>query len=127
MVPRASGDTSSPLWPKRRCSTESDLTVTQGVRTGAVPKAGADRLNYVEASVLGVVEGLTEFLPVSSTGHLTVTEQLFHLKVDDKSITAFTAVIQFGAIIAVLIYFRRDIWRLIVAGWLAIRDPSTRS
>ena len=77
--------------------------------------------------MLGVVEGLTEFLPVSSTGHLTVTEQLFHLKVDDKSVTAFTAVIQFGAIIAVLIYFRRDIWRLIVAGWLAIRDPSKRS
>jgi undecaprenyl-diphosphatase len=101
--------------------------VTHGVHTGAVPKAGADRLNYVEASVLGVVEGLTEFLPVSSTGHLTVTEQLFHLKVDDKAITAFTAVIQFGAIIAVLIYFRRDIWRLIVAGVLAIRDPSKRS
>ena len=52
--------------------------------------------------MLGVVEGLTEFLPVSSTGHLTVTERLFNLKIDDKAVTAFTAVIQFGAIIAVL-------------------------
>jgi undecaprenyl-diphosphatase len=77
--------------------------------------------------VLGVVEGVTEFLPVSSTGHLTVTEKLFNLKIDDKSITAFTAVIQFGAIIAVLIYFWRDIWRLIVAGVMAIRDPARRS
>jgi undecaprenyl-diphosphatase len=77
--------------------------------------------------VLGVVEGITEFLPVSSTGHLTVTEKLFNLKIDDKSITAFTAVIQFGAIVAVLIYFWRDIWRLIVAGVMAIRDPERRS
>jgi undecaprenyl-diphosphatase len=84
-------------------------------------------VDYLQASVLGVVEGLTEFLPVSSTGHLTVTEKLFNLKIDDKSITAFTAVIQFGAIIAVLIYFRRDIWRLIVAGIMAIRDPARRS
>ncbi len=84
-------------------------------------------MNYVEASVLGVVEGLTEFLPVSSTGHLTVTEKLFNLKIDDKAVTAFTAVIQFGAVIAVLIYFRRDIWRLIVAGIAAIRDPEQRS
>jgi undecaprenyl-diphosphatase len=84
-------------------------------------------VNYVEASVLGVVEGLTEFLPVSSTGHLTVTEKLFGLKIDDKGVTAFTAVIQFGAVIAVLLYFRKDIWRLIVAGVLAIRDPSKRS
>ena len=55
-------------------------------------------MNPVQALVLGVVEGLTEFLPVSSTGHLTVTEQLLGLKVDDKAITAFTAVIQVGAL-----------------------------
>ena len=77
--------------------------------------------------MLGVVEGLTEFLPVSSTGHLTVTERLFNLKIDDKGVTAFTAVVQFGAVVAVLIYFRRDLWRLITAGFAAIRDPSRRS
>jgi undecaprenyl-diphosphatase len=77
--------------------------------------------------VLGVVEGVTEFLPVSSTGHLTVVERLFDLKINDKGVTAFTAVVQFGAVIAVLIYFRRDIWRMITAGLGAIRDPSRRS
>jgi undecaprenyl-diphosphatase len=77
--------------------------------------------------VLGVVEGLTEFLPVSSTGHLTVTERLFNLKIDDPGVTAFTAVVQFGAVIAVLIYFRHDLWRLIKAGVAAIREPSKRS
>ena len=68
-------------------------------------------LGLVDAVVLGVVEGLTEFLPVSSTGHLTIAEGLLGLEVDDPSVTAFTAVIQSGAIAAVLIYFAKDIAR----------------
>ncbi len=69
-----------------------------------------------KAVVLGIIEGLTEFLPVSSTGHLTITEKLLDLPVDDASVTAFTAVIQIGAIVAVIVYFWRDIVR-IVAGF----------
>lgn len=68
-------------------------------------------LGILDAVVLGVVEGLTEFLPVSSTGHLTIAEGLLGLEVDDPSVTAFTAVIQSGAIAAVLLYFRTDILR----------------
>jgi undecaprenyl-diphosphatase len=64
--------------------------------------------------VLGVVEGVTEFLPVSSTGHLTITEKLLDLKVDDKGVTAYTAIIQVGAILAAIIYFWRDIVKFIV-------------
>ena len=63
--------------------------------------------------VLGIVEGLTEFLPVSSTGHLTIAERALNLKTDDPSITGFTAVIQTGAIIAAIIYFFRDIVRIV--------------
>lgn len=70
-------------------------------------------LGLVDAIVLGVVEGLTEFLPVSSTGHLTIAEQLLGLPVDDAAVTAFTAVIQMGAIAAVLLFFTRDISRLV--------------
>ncbi len=70
-------------------------------------------LGLVDAVVLGVVEGLTEFLPVSSTGHLTIAEGLLGLDVDDPAVTAFTAVIQTGAIVAVLLYFARDIVRLV--------------
>ncbi|CAN5665253.1 undecaprenyl-diphosphate phosphatase [soil metagenome] len=73
-------------------------------------------MSIFEAMILGIVEGLTEFLPVSSTGHLTLAEGLLGLPVDDRSITAFTAVIQVGAILAVLFYFWRDITR-IVAAW----------
>ena len=73
-------------------------------------------MNYLEAVVLGVVEGLTEFLPVSSTGHLTITEKILGLPIDDDGVTAFTAVIQMGAIAAVLVYFFKDIVQ-IVTGW----------
>lgn len=73
-------------------------------------------MNVLQAVVLGVVEGLTEFLPVSSTGHLTIAEKALGLTVDDKSVTGFTAVIQVGAVVAVLIYFRLDIARFVVAG-----------
>jgi undecaprenyl-diphosphatase len=89
-------------------------------------------MGWLQAIVLGVVEGLTEFLPVSSTGHLTIVEELMHLKVDDPGVTAFTAIIQVGAILAVIVYFWRDIVRL-VAGFVrgltdagARRDPSWR-
>ncbi|MDX6287260.1 MAG: undecaprenyl-diphosphatase [Frankiales bacterium] len=70
-------------------------------------------MNIGQSLVLGVVEGLTEFLPVSSTGHLTIVESMLGLKVDDKGVTAFTAVIQAGAIAAVILYFFKDFWRLV--------------
>ncbi|WP_270888001.1 undecaprenyl-diphosphate phosphatase [Pedococcus sp. 5OH_020] len=72
-------------------------------------------LTYLDALVLGIVEGLTEFLPVSSTGHLTITEKILGLTVDDPGVTAYTAVIQLGAILATLLYFWRDIVRLLTA------------
>jgi undecaprenyl-diphosphatase len=74
-------------------------------------------VSYLDAIILGIIEGLTEFLPVSSTGHLTITEKILGLKIDDAGVTAYTAVIQMGAILAVLLYFRSDIGRIAVA-WL---------
>ncbi|GAA1274658.1 undecaprenyl-diphosphate phosphatase [Streptomyces javensis] len=68
-----------------------------------------------QAAVLGIVEGITEFLPVSSTGHLKITEGLLGIPVDDTSVVGFTAVIQVGAIAAVLVYFFNDIVRIISA------------
>ena len=73
-------------------------------------------IQWWQAILLGIVEGLSEFLPISSTGHLTVVEKLFKYPIDDAGVTAFTAVIQVGAILAAVLYFRRDIVRLAV-GW----------
>jgi undecaprenyl-diphosphatase len=79
-----------------------------------------------KAIVLGVVEGLTEFLPVSSTGHLTITEQLLDLKVNSKGITAYTAIIQVGAILASVIYFAKDIWRIIAGFFRGVFSAQAR-
>ena len=72
-------------------------------------------MDYFQAVVLGIVEGLTEFLPVSSTGHLTIVEKWLGLQVDDPSVTAFTAVIQMGAIAAVESQSKQDSVK--VFGW----------
>jgi len=83
-------------------------------------------VGYLQSIVLGIVQGMTEFLPVSSTGHLTITEKLLGLPVDDPSVTAFTAVIQVGAIAAVLVYFYRDMWRITRAWALGLVKPEYR-
>ena len=79
-------------------------------------------LSYLDAVILGVVEGLTEYLPVSSTAHLTITEKLLGLSVDDPAVTAYTAVIQLGAIAATLLYFFRDIVRFVVVWFRGLLD-----
>lgn len=79
-----------------------------------------------EALLLGALEGFTEFLPISSTGHLTIAEKLLGHQIDDPSITAFTAIIQVGAVLATLLYFRRDIVRIIQAWIRGLVDKSKR-
>jgi undecaprenyl-diphosphatase len=80
-------------------------------------------MNAIQAIVLGIVQGLTEFLPISSSGHLRIVPAV--LGWDDPG-AAFTAVIQLGTMAAVLLYFRADLWR-IGRTWLrSLRDPSLR-
>lgn len=79
-----------------------------------------------QAVILGIVEGVTEFLPVSSTGHLTITEKLLGMHVDDVAVTAYTAIIQVGAITAAIIYFWRDIVRIVTAFFAGLFRPEAR-
>jgi undecaprenyl-diphosphatase len=72
-------------------------------------------VNIIESVLLGVIEGITEFLPVSSTGHLTIAEKLLGYDIGADDITAFTAIIQSGAVLATLIFLRKDLLRIIVA------------
>ena len=86
-------------------------------------------MGWFEAVVLGLVQGLTEFLPISSSAHLRVVGEVFGW--DDPG-AAFTAIIQIGTEIAVLLYFRRDIGRIVRAWVLSLfrrelrRDPDAR-
>src|SRR4029079_15702756 len=80
-------------------------------------------MNAIQDIVLGVVQGLTEFLPISSSGHLRIVPALFGW--DDPG-AAFTAVIQLGTMSAVLLYFGADLWRIASAWLRSLRDRSMR-
>ncbi|WP_067781585.1 undecaprenyl-diphosphate phosphatase [Actinomyces vulturis] len=84
-------------------------------------------MNLIHAVILGIVEGITEFLPVSSTGHLNIVEKLLGYQIDSVGMTAFTAVIQVGAIIAAIIYFWKDIVRIATAWVSGLGNISKRN
>ena len=77
-----------------------------------------------QAIVMGIVQGLTEFLPISSSGHLIIVPYLFGW--DDPFITSlsFSVMLHIGTLVALLVYFWRDWMRLVPAGFATIRDRS---
>ncbi|MBC3190639.1 undecaprenyl-diphosphate phosphatase [Pseudonocardia sp. C8] len=80
-------------------------------------------MSWLEVIVLGVIQGLTEFLPVSSSGHLRIASELFFGR--DPG-AAFTAVTQLGTEAAVIVYFARDIGHLLLTWVRGFRDPEVR-
>jgi undecaprenyl-diphosphatase len=80
-------------------------------------------IGWFEAVVLGVVQGLTEFLPISSSAHLLIVSEFFGWP--DPG-AAFTAVSQIGTEIAVLIYFRKDLARIVTTWSRSLRDKTLR-
>ena len=69
--------------------------------------------DYLLSILLGIVEGLTEFLPVSSTAHLRIAEQLMHVPLSSGYWKMYSIVIQLGAILVLPIYFRQHIAKLV--------------
>ncbi|MEX2195101.1 MAG: undecaprenyl-diphosphate phosphatase [Thermoleophilaceae bacterium] len=80
-------------------------------------------MSAIEAIVLGLVQGLTEFLPISSTGHLRIVPAF--LGWEDPG-AAFTAVTQLGTMAAVLLYFRQDLWNITRTWTRSLREPALR-
>lgn len=72
-----------------------------------------EQMSWLQVVVLSIVQGLTEFLPVSSSGHLRIVSELFF---GADAGASFTAVVQLGTEAAVLVYFAKDIWQ-ILTGW----------
>jgi undecaprenyl-diphosphatase len=81
-------------------------------------------VGWLEAAVLGLVQGLTEFLPISSSAHLRIVGSAFGW--GDPG-AAFTAITQIGTEFAVLLYYRKKIGRIISAWLRGLRDPDLRS
>src|SRR5215471_10320584 len=72
-------------------------------------------MSLLQAILLGIVQGLTEFIPISSTAHLVLASRVMSLTLTPQQLTASIAVIQLGTLIAVLIYFAGDIWKISIA------------
>lgn len=86
----------------------------------------------LKSFLLGIVEGITEFLPISSTGHLIVFEELLGVQGSPQYITAYSYIIQLGAILAVIVLYRKKLSprfkafsrkRKMVYGYVPIRKP----
>ena len=81
-------------------------------------------MDWLQSIIIAIVEGLTEFLPVSSTGHMIITENMLGVDINDKFVNAFTVIIQFGAILSVVVLYWKRFFRLNkvdkgVTGWRA--------
>ena len=80
-------------------------------------------MSWLQVIVLSIVQGLTEFLPVSSSGHLRIVSELFW---GEDAGASFTAVIQLGTELAVLVFFAKDIWRILTAWFAGLFDKAKR-
>lgn len=66
-------------------------------------------MTIIHSIILGIIEGITEFLPISSTGHLILAEQLLHIA-DSEFVKSFDVIIQLGAILAVVVVYWKKLW-----------------
>ena len=81
------------------------------------------RLGYFEAVVLGLLQGLAEFLPISSSGHLALAQSLFGVEAD--KVLLFAVLLHLGTLIAVFVVYWKDLWELIVELCVTIKDLCT--
>ena len=105
---------------------------TRGVRCGDVITTSilaqastgvSEQMPWLEVIVLSIIQGLTEFLPVSSSGHLRIASTLFF---DNDPGASFTAVVQLGTEAAVLVYFAKDIFSIIVSWFKGLVNKDAR-
>lgn len=69
-------------------------------------------MSWIEALILGLVQGLTEFLPVSSSGHLIIGKDLLGIRVNPDAQTTFEVLVHFATVLSTIVVFRDEIWKL---------------
>ncbi len=85
-------------------------------------------MDFLQSFILGIIQGITEFLPISSTAHLILLPALLGWALDEQAVFIFDILLQFGTVIAVVVYFWRDLWgiaRAVVTGLIARRPLAT--
>lgn len=76
-----------------------------------------------QAFILGIIQGITEFLPISSSGHLVLTPYLLKWQIPEEQVFIFDVLVQFGSLVAVILYFRKDLWSIITGTFTALGKP----
>lgn len=79
-------------------------------------------MTIIQAIILGIIQGLTEFLPVSSSAHLVIIPYLLGWKLDEAVVFPFDVLVQLGSLAAVIYFFRRDLWEILNAVWNGLRS-----
>ena len=82
-------------------------------------------MDFIQSMILGLVQGLTEFIPVSSTGHLIISRKIMGLPLEGS--LSFDAILQLATGLAVVIYFWKDIWQLLITlfNWITRKTQQT--
>lgn len=85
-------------------------------------------MTLLQSILLGIIQGLTEFLPISSSAHLVIVPYLLNWEIPPKQAFIFDVLVQLGTLLAVIIYFRQDLYRILVAmiNGLADRQPFSK-
>lgn len=78
-------------------------------------------MNILQATILGIIQGLTEFLPISSTAHLLLAQQFLGWHFPDKEAFSFVVLVQLGTLLSLILFFRRDLLELIRAALAGLR------
>lgn len=78
-------------------------------------------MSLPQAIILGFIQGLTEFLPISSTAHLILIPWLFNWTIDPNAAFAFDVLVQLGTLLAVIVYFAKDLWQIALAIYSGLR------
>lgn len=84
-------------------------------------------MTTLQAFILGIIQGITEFLPISSSGHLVLAPNMLHWQLPEEQVFVFDVLVQLGTLLAVIVYYRRDLWAILRALVVAVKDPSQRN